>query len=192
MTLSVRADGTPPYTYQWSRDGQAIDGATGFSFTLTGVGVADDGARFAVEVTGADGSASSDEGVLTVIPATEPPAILGAKGLSNRTEVVVTFSEPMDPTSAGAGANYSINGGDLNVSDAVVSPSGKVVTLTTDEQSLGTKYTILINGSCGSEAATRLEYDITFEQTEIYRVWYRASGDNGNDDSGWRYRTTIS
>lgn len=254
VVFSVGADGTPPYSYQWSRDGAAIDGATGLSYSVSGVSITDDGARFSVEVTGADGSATSDEAVLSVVPDTVSPALLEAKGMASLTEVVLTFSEPMDAVSAGSAANYSINGGDLNVTDAAVSPSGSVVTLTTAEQDLGTKYTILmnglldsaaspnalpadskgvffptgklqeidgfivfevenfdvntddlwvrdtdrgnpsggasmvvVNGSGGSEAATRLEYNVTFEQTEIYRVWYRASGDNGNDDSGWLY-----
>ncbi len=46
---------------------------------------------------------------------------------------------------------------------------------------------VVPNGGGGSEANTRLEYDITFPEDAIYRVWYRASGDNGNDDSGWLY-----
>lgn len=254
VTFTVGADGTPPYSYQWSKNGEAIDGATGLSLTVSGAAMSDDGAVYSVEVTGADGSATSDDAVLTVIPDTVAPSVLGAKGISSLTEVVLTFSEPMDQATAETPGNYSINGGGLNVTDASLSPSGTVVTLTTASQTLGTKYTIIINnlidsaaspnplpadtkavffptgklqeidgfivfeaenydrnlddlwirdtergnpsggvsmvnvnGSGGSVDATRLEYDITFEQSEIYRVWYRASGDNGNDDSGWLY-----
>jgi hypothetical protein len=41
------------------------------------------------------------------------------------------------------------------------------------------------NGAGGNENATKLEYDIEFDQAGSYVVWYRASGDNGEDDSGW-------
>ena len=41
------------------------------------------------------------------------------------------------------------------------------------------------NGAGGSESATQLEYDVDFAQVATYKVWYRASADNGNDDSAW-------
>ena len=41
------------------------------------------------------------------------------------------------------------------------------------------------NGAGGSEGATKLEYDVEFKHAATYYVWYRASGDNGNDDSAW-------
>lgn len=41
------------------------------------------------------------------------------------------------------------------------------------------------NGAGGSEAETQLEYDIKFVKTGTHYFWYRASGDNGNDDSAW-------
>jgi hypothetical protein len=39
------------------------------------------------------------------------------------------------------------------------------------------------NGAGGTENATKLEYDVEFAQAGTYYVWFRASGDNGNDDS---------
>jgi hypothetical protein len=41
------------------------------------------------------------------------------------------------------------------------------------------------NGAGGSEAATKLEYDIDFKRTGNHIVWYRASGNDGGDDSAW-------
>ena len=41
------------------------------------------------------------------------------------------------------------------------------------------------NGAGGSETATKVEYDLTFTKTGTNILWYRASGDNGNDDSIW-------
>jgi hypothetical protein len=34
VTFSVVADGTPPFTYQWKRDGADITGETGFSYSI--------------------------------------------------------------------------------------------------------------------------------------------------------------
>jgi hypothetical protein len=41
------------------------------------------------------------------------------------------------------------------------------------------------NGAGGSETATKVEYDLTFTKTGTNILWYRASGDSGNDDSIW-------
>jgi glucose/arabinose dehydrogenase len=65
-TFSVVASGTPPLSYQWRRDGVAIPGATGTSYTLTNAQATDNGARFSVVVSNGYGSAISREALLTV------------------------------------------------------------------------------------------------------------------------------
>lgn len=148
VTFSVMPDGTPPYTYQWRRNGVDIQDATGLTYSLSPVTMADNNARFTVVVTGAEGSATSQEATLTVAPDTTVPTILGAKGSPSLNEVVLSFSEPLDPTSAAAIANYQISsaGGALAVNSATLSPSGTSVTLATAAQTLGTKYTINVSG----------------------------------------------
>ena len=49
----------------------------------------------------------------------------------------------------------------------------------------GGKAMVAPNGAGGSEAGTQLHYFVQFAETGEHIVWYRASGDNGNDDSGW-------
>ncbi len=44
LSLTVTVDGTGPYTYQWRRYGQAIDGADGASYQVSSVGPEDAGA----------------------------------------------------------------------------------------------------------------------------------------------------
>lgn len=254
IAFRVMADGTPPYSFQWRRDGTDILDATNVTYTVTNAAMADNNAKFTVVVTGAQGAATSDEAVLTVIPDTIPPKLLGAKGNANLTEVVLTFSEALDQASATTAANYQISsaGGSLAVTAAALAPSATVVTLTTAQQTLGTKYTVTAanikdtaatpntiaanskavffpkgklveqngfivfeaenydrnldglwvpdttrgipsggvsmvnpNGAGGSESATKLEYDVEFKQAATYTVWFRASGENGNDDSAW-------
>jgi len=255
-TFGVMVDGTPPYQAQWFRDGAAIDGATTLSLVVNNVSAADNGAQFTVQVSGAQGNVTSDAATLTVVPDTVPPALLGAKGLPSLTEIILSFSEGLDPATAENLSHYKVSSssGSLNVTGAAISPTGTAVTLTTAKQTLGKKYTILVsdlkdvaavpntiaanskgvivpvgglqeidgfivfeaenydrnldglwvpdsdrgnpsggvgmvvpNGAGGNDTNTRLEYDITFPEDAIYRVWYRASGDNGNDDSGWLY-----
>jgi hypothetical protein len=254
VTFRVQADGTPPYTYQWRTNGTDITDATNMTYTVASASMADSAVRFSVVVTGAQGTATSSDAVLTVIPDTIVPTLLGAKGRANLTEVVLTFSEALAQASATAIGNYTITNatGALGITAASLSPDGTLVTLTTALQTLGTKYTVRVkdlqdtaatpnaipanskavffptgklmeqngfivfeaenfdrnldglwvanatrgtpsggvsmvnpNGAGGSETATQLEYDLEFAQVATYRVWYRASADNGNDDSSW-------
>ena len=69
VTFSVTASGgNGSYTYQWTRNGSPIGGATASSYTLT-TATADNGATFAVTVTSNGSSATSTAAVLTVTPA---------------------------------------------------------------------------------------------------------------------------
>lgn len=254
VTFSVLVDGTPPYTIQWRRNGVNIPDATNLTYTVASAAMADNGAKFSVAVTGAEGTAVSDDATLTVIPDTVSPVLVGARGSSSLTEVALTFSEPMDNATATTLANYEIThaGGTLEVTGATLSPDGTLVTLSTAQQQLRVKYTVKVNGlldtaatpnsiapnskavffakgklveiggfivfeaenydrnldgrwvpnttrgtpsggvsmlipngAGGSEGATKLEYDVEFKQAATYYVWYRASADNGNDDSMW-------
>jgi Concanavalin A-like lectin/glucanases superfamily/Immunoglobulin domain len=63
-TLSVTAIGVPPLTYQWRKDGLAIPGATGTSYTISNVGLANSG-HYDVVVSNAYGSATSVAAAVT-------------------------------------------------------------------------------------------------------------------------------
>src|SRR5262245_3030949 len=64
-TYSVTATGAQ-LPYQWSRDGAAIAGATGSSYTPPATAFTDTGQNFTVTVMNAGGSATSAGGGLTV------------------------------------------------------------------------------------------------------------------------------
>lgn len=72
-TFSVVVDGTAPLSYQWSKGGVALAGATGASYTTPATAGTDNGAVFTVAVTNAVGEATSASAVLTV---DMPPAIV--------------------------------------------------------------------------------------------------------------------
>ena len=65
-TFTVVATGTAPLSYQWRKNGTAINGATGASYTTPAESTADSGATFSVVVTNSAGSVTSRNAVLTV------------------------------------------------------------------------------------------------------------------------------
>ena len=73
VTFSVTEDGTPPFTYQWYRDGTPIAGATAASYQISRVGMADAGTYCAFLANPA-GSTTSDNAVLTVTAASTATA----------------------------------------------------------------------------------------------------------------------
>ena len=69
-TFSVAASGTAPLSYQWSKNGAAIAGATLSSYTTPAETTSDNGALFAVSVSNSTGSTNSSAVTLTVNAAT--------------------------------------------------------------------------------------------------------------------------
>lgn len=70
--FDVGVEGATPLTYQWRRNGVAIAGATGPTYTTPLLTAADNGARYSITVTNAKGTVTSTDAVLTVLP---PPTI---------------------------------------------------------------------------------------------------------------------
>ncbi|MGZ6034409.1 MAG: SBBP repeat-containing protein, partial [Myxococcaceae bacterium] len=69
-TFSVAATGDAPLAYQWLRNGVAIPGATGASYTTPAMVITDSGATFSVVVWNHGGAVVSDGAQLTVTAAT--------------------------------------------------------------------------------------------------------------------------
>jgi hypothetical protein len=65
-TFSVTTSGAAPLSYQWSKNGAAISGATSASYTTPAATAADNGAQFTVAVSNSVGSITSSAAVLTV------------------------------------------------------------------------------------------------------------------------------
>ncbi len=65
-TFSVVASGTGTLTYQWSKNGGAISGATSASYTTPATVVSDNGASFTVKVTNTYGNVTSNSATLTL------------------------------------------------------------------------------------------------------------------------------
>lgn len=65
VTLSVSPNGSPPLTYQWSRNGAAISGATAAAFTLSPIQSADAGS-YVVKVISPAGTVTSNSATIAV------------------------------------------------------------------------------------------------------------------------------
>lgn len=70
LTLSVSANGTLPFTFEWTKDGEVV-AATGNTYTIPSVAVADTGS-YAVTVANASGSVTSGAILIEVTPAIPP------------------------------------------------------------------------------------------------------------------------
>ncbi len=74
-SFSVAASGTAPLSYQWSKNGTAIGGATSTSYTTPATTTADSGSTFTVKVTNSAGSATSNGATLSVKQSLTPQTI---------------------------------------------------------------------------------------------------------------------
>ena len=101
-TFSVLAGGTEPLSYQWSRSGTVIPGATSNTYTTPPVAPSEDGATFTVIVSNAAGSVASQPAKLAVVALRAAPAITTQPidqtvlaGQTARFTVVATGTAPL-------------------------------------------------------------------------------------------------
>jgi Bacterial Ig-like domain/Immunoglobulin I-set domain len=144
VTFNVVASGSALVEYQWFKGSTAIPGETNAAYTITSTVLTNAGNYHAM-VSNPASSTNSRIASLTVLADTVPPNVTGVAAAS--IQIVVTFSEPVDATTANNAAYYTLSGG-VNVSSALINPSDATqVTLTTDAQLLlGTVYSLTVNG----------------------------------------------
>ena len=143
VTLTSVVAGSPPFQYQWYFGSSPILGATNSTYTIPAVSPTNAGG-YKVNVSNQANSTDSRTATVTVLRDTLPPAITGIAAGS--TQLVIDFSEPLDPSTAANSAKYSISGG-VNVTGAAVNPNNaSQVTLTTSTLSFGVLYTLNVNG----------------------------------------------
>ncbi|HON08706.1 MAG TPA: immunoglobulin domain-containing protein, partial [Verrucomicrobiota bacterium] len=133
VVFTVGATGLTPLSYQWYWNNTPISGATSSTLTLNNV-LAYQAGSYYVVVTNVGGVVTSQVATLTLPPDTVKPYITMALGLlratntpptqpPSLTDILITFSEPVDPTTATNPANYRVDryggGGSLQVSRVV-------------------------------------------------------------------------
>jgi len=143
VSLTSVVAGSPPIRYQWYFGSSPILGATNSGYTIPAVSLTNAGS-YKVNVSNQANSTDSRIAIVTVLPDTLPPALTGISASS--TQVVVSFSEPLDSLTAANPAKYSVSGG-VSVSGAALNPANaSQVILTTSELTLYAIYTLSVNG----------------------------------------------
>ncbi len=161
-TFSVNVAGSPTLHYQWLKNGQPIDGATGESYAIDNAVLADAG-QYAVTVSNRVNAVTSRAAQLGVLADVYAPLINQVSGSAKK--VVVVFSEPVDAASAKAAGNYTLSGGAQVQGAALDAADQRTVTLTTASAlSFGSVYTLGVNGvkdRFGNAAATSAPFRAT-------------------------------
>lgn len=93
-SFSVSATGTAPLSYSWQRNGSAIAGATGSSYTTNHVQLSDSASQFSCWVSNAAGTTLSQTALLTVTNPIVAPAI--------------TLQPASQAVAAGASATFTV------------------------------------------------------------------------------------
>jgi sugar lactone lactonase YvrE len=149
VNFSVIASGIAPFTYQWSKNGTAILGATNASYTPPAVSAADDGSSFQVVVSNAYGSVTSTPALLGILTATAPSIMMQpasqslAIGETTTFTVVATSLTPM-------AYQWSKNGTEI---PGATSPTYTVPAASAADNLAA--YTVAITNTVGTTSSTR-------------------------------------
>jgi hypothetical protein len=179
VTYSVGVTGTPPYEYQWFRNGVRIVDATAAEHTFP-ARLTDHGARYAVRVRNDFSEVWSQEATLQVWPDGTRPRIIRAQADQHFDKVTLRFDEPVTAATATNPTNYTItrtdNGQPLIVTGAQVGGFGDGgwtnVVLRTGPIESGVNYTVRTSGIRDlsvAENATRPEEEAYFTGWVISR-----------------------
>jgi hypothetical protein len=144
VTFTVGVGGTPLIQYQWYFGGTPIATATSASYTINSC-LPTNAGSYQVTVSNPAGTTNSSPATLSVLLDTIPPGIASIS--AGGSQIVVTFSEPVDPVTSTDPAKYSVSGGLTVVSAVQASGNPAQVTLnTTTAMSFGSVYTLTVNG----------------------------------------------
>ncbi|MDP1579052.1 MAG: pectinesterase family protein [Candidatus Didemnitutus sp.] len=118
LTLSVTATGNPAPTYQWRKNGVALNGATAANYAITNATGADTGA-YTVVVTNSVGSATSAAASVAVLSSTLAATATTptATGRNPDTRLTITFNEV--PTVGVAGVLHIRDAADNSIVETI-------------------------------------------------------------------------
>jgi Immunoglobulin domain len=142
--FSVTATGTGTLRYQWMKNGVNISGATGRSYTTPPTTMADNGARFAVVVSNAAGSVTSNNATLTVNSAIPPSITTQPANKTVRAGQTATFTVTAGGT---APFTYQWTKNGANISGAT---SRFYTTPPTTAADNGALFAVVVSNAAGS------------------------------------------
>ena len=140
--FEAKPSGAKPWSYQWTRNGTPIPGATNSVLEVTTTTATAGG--YAVVASNEFSQATSSVAQLKVVPDLVAPRLVKVRGLAGANTITITLDEVVSAASANNAANYTVDG--LAVSKAVLGSDGRTVTLTTAAQTRGQIYIVAING----------------------------------------------
>ena len=143
-SFSVQLQRGAGASYQWVRNGTNIPSATTTSLTLGPVRLSDNGSSLYCRAVNSYGTTNSNPAILSVTADSTRPTIASAQSPGELTLVTVSFSEPIDPATAGVTGNYAINNG-IGIASATLLDDGTTVLLRTTQLALGTFYTLTVS-----------------------------------------------
>jgi alpha-tubulin suppressor-like RCC1 family protein len=144
------AGGTAPLSYQWLREGTAIAGATGSSYTTAATEDADTGARFTVTVSNATGSVTSNPATLTVTPRPVAPMVAQQPLPATVDEgQTATFSVQASSNNSTPTYQWKRNGADI--SGATTASYTTAAAASGDD---GTQFTVAVSNNAGTTQST--------------------------------------
>ena len=128
-TFSVTVSGQAPFSYQWRKNGRAINGATSAAYTTPAVAASDSRSQFTVVTSNSAGDATSDAAILTVNAVSAGQLSTSSSSL-NFNKVNVGSSSTLGVTFSNTGnsnltvSNVSISGASYN---ATGMPTGLIL-----------------------------------------------------------------
>jgi hypothetical protein len=97
MAFSATADGTTPFTWQWSKNGTPIAGATNATYTIASATTADSG-TYRAKATNSAGSADSNALVINVVvPVVAPKNVVASVVITTPTQGANSGNRPRAP-----------------------------------------------------------------------------------------------
>jgi hypothetical protein len=178
-TLSAVIDGSPLPTYQWYKDGVAIDPtlnptATNANLVISQMAAADAGDYHAI-ATNPAGSVQTRTATVGYTADTAAPRAVRAVGSPTFTTITIEYDEGMDSLTVTDAVNYAVSPL-LNILTAELAPNGSSVILTTAEpQAPDTVYTVTavnVYDLAGNNIAAP-------NNTAQFRSWIPAAGCSG-------------
>jgi hypothetical protein len=178
-TFSVSANGSAPLSYQWLREGVAIAGATGDSYSIGAAAVGDNAARFSVVVSNAAGSVTSAEATLTVSAVSAAPSITAqpaaatvASGAAASFTVIANGSAPL---------TYQWRRNGTNIAGATTSSYTTAATTVGDD---GARFSVVVSNALGSvtsgEAVLTVTATAAPPPARYVPVWSSVDTTNGS------------
>ncbi|WP_224363065.1 galactose-binding domain-containing protein [Hyalangium versicolor] len=159
-TFSVTATGSPTLIYQWRKNGTAISGATGASYTTPVLTAGDNGTSYSVVVTNPVNSVTSAAAALTVNAAIAPTITQQPLSVSVRANDPVSFSVTASGT---APFSYQWQYNAANI----VGANGSTFTIAQVQNSDAGKYTVVVSNAAGSAVSAQATLTIAPPGTNL-------------------------